>query len=124
MSSLNRVTLIGHLGADPDLRYTAKGTAVANFRMATNERWRDADGKQQERTEWHRVVVWGKTAEVCGELLRKGRRVCVDGRLQTREWADNLGQARTTIEIVASDVIFLGNERDRSMPPAVETIQA
>ena len=108
MSSLNRVTLIGHLGVDPELRYTATGTAVVNFRIATSESWRDIDGKRQDRTEWHRIVVWGKPAEACGEFLRKGRCVCVEGRLQTRTWTDRDGQARYTTEIVASHVTFLG----------------
>ena len=113
MSSLNRVTLIGHLGADPELRYTATGTAVANFRIATSETWSDADGKRQERTEWHRIVVWGKTAESCGEFLSKGRCVCVEGRLQTRSWTDRDGQSRATTEIVATNVTFLGGGQKR-----------
>ena len=114
MGTLNRVTLIGHLGADPELRYTATGTAVANFSIATSEAWSDLDGKRQERTEWHRVVVWGKPAEACSEFLRKGRCVCVEGRLQTRTWTDRDGHDRSTTEIVASHVTFLGGHQNRT----------
>ena len=109
MSSLNRVTLIGHLGADPELRYTTAGTAVVNFRIATTEVWKDIDGKRQDRTEWHRIVVWGKSAETCGEFLRKGRCVCIEGRLQTRSWTDREGGTRYTTEVVANNVTFLGD---------------
>ncbi|MEM7674436.1 MAG: single-stranded DNA-binding protein [Myxococcota bacterium] len=109
MGTLNRVTLIGHLGADPELRYTASGAAVVNMRIATSEHWNDAKGERQERTEWHRIVVWGKSAESCSEFLRKGRSVCVEGRLQTREWNDQNQQTRYTTEIVATSVTFLGS---------------
>ena len=88
MSSINRVTLIGTLGADPELRYTTAGKPVANFNIATSEAWNDDSGQRQERTEWHRIVVWGKSAEACGQYLAKGRSVCVEGRLQTRDWED------------------------------------
>ncbi|MEM7678191.1 MAG: single-stranded DNA-binding protein [Myxococcota bacterium] len=112
MGTLNRVTLIGHLGADPELRYTNTDTAVVNMRVATSEHWNDAQGQRQERTEWHRIVVWGKTAESCGQYLRKGRSVCVEGRLQTREWTDQNQQTRYTTEIVATNVTFLGSGSD------------
>ncbi|MCB9652365.1 MAG: single-stranded DNA-binding protein [Deltaproteobacteria bacterium] len=108
MASLNKVTLIGNLGADPEVRYTASGSPVANFRIATSEQWTDRSGEKQERTEWHRIVVWGKTAEICGEYLRKGRSVYVEGRLQSREWEDKEGVKRTTVEINADRVLFLG----------------
>lgn len=109
MASLNRVFLIGNLGADPELRYTPTNTAVANFRIATSEVWNDKSGQRQERTEWHRIVAWGKTAELCGEYLKKGRSVHIEGRLQTREWDDkNTGQKRYTTEIIADRVTFLG----------------
>ena len=109
MASVNKVILIGNLGRDPELRYTASGQGVANFTLATNERWRDKDGANQERTEWHRIVVWGKTAENCAQYLQKGRSVYVEGRLQTREWEDKEGNKRQTTEIVAQNVTFLGS---------------
>ncbi|HWV38756.1 MAG TPA: single-stranded DNA-binding protein [Vulgatibacter sp.] len=109
MASVNKVILIGNLGADPEMRYTPGGQAVANFRMATTDSWADkSSGQRQERTEWHRVVAWGKLAELCGEYLKKGRQCYVEGRLQTREWQDKEGQKRYTTEIVASQIVFLG----------------
>jgi single-strand DNA-binding protein len=107
-SSLNKVLLIGNLGSDPEVRYTAGGQAVANFTMATNESWKDKAGEKQERVEWHRITVWGKLAELCGEYLNKGRKAYVEGRLQTREWKDKEGNDRQTTEVVAENVIFLG----------------
>jgi single-strand DNA-binding protein len=114
MASVNRVTLIGNLGRDPELRYTAGGQPVASFSVATNERWNDREGKTQERTEWHRIVVWGKQAENCANYLQKGRTVYIEGRLQTREWEDKEGQKRQTTEVVAQTVQFL----DRRDGPA------
>ena len=108
MASVNKVILIGNLGRDPELRYTQGGSAVANFTLATNERWRDKDGNNQERTEWHRIVVWGRTAENCAQYLQKGRSVYVEGRLQTREWEDKDGNKRNTTEVNALAVQFLG----------------
>ena len=108
MASVNRVTLIGNLGRDPELRYTKDGQGVANFTVATNERWRDKQGSTQERTEWHRIVVWGKQGENCAQYLQKGRSVYVEGRLQTRDWEDKDGNKRQTTEIVAQSVQFLG----------------
>ena len=84
MSGLNKVTLVGHLGADPELRHTSNGTAVANFNIATTEKFTDKSGQKQERTEWHRIVTWSKLAEICGEYLKKGKQVYLEGRLQTR----------------------------------------
>jgi single-strand DNA-binding protein len=110
--SLNSVNLIGHLGKDPEVRYTGGGQAVANFSLATSDTWKDKNGEKQERTEWHRIVVWGKQAEHCGEYLRKGRLVHIEGRLQTREWDDKDGQKRHTTEIIANRVTFLGGGRD------------
>jgi single-strand DNA-binding protein len=109
--SVNKVILIGNLGRDPEVRYTPSGQAVANFTVATNEAWTDKAGQKQERTEWHRVVVWGKAAENCGEYLSKGRSVYVEGRLQTREWTNKEGAKQYTTEIVANPVggvVFLG----------------
>ena len=108
MASVNRVILIGNLGRDPELRYLQSGQAVTTFSVATNDRWTDREGKPQERTEWHRVVVWGKQAENCANYLAKGRSVYIEGRLQTREWEDKEGQKRQTTEIVAQTVQFLG----------------
>jgi len=112
MASVNKVILIGNLGRDPELRYTQGGSAVANFTLATNERWRDKDGNNQERTEWHRIVVWGRTAENCAQYLQKGRSAYVEGRLQTREWEDKDGNKRNTTEVNALTVQFLGGRGD------------
>jgi single-strand DNA-binding protein len=109
MASVNKVILIGNLGRDPELRYTQTGQPVANFTVATNENWTGRDGKREERTEWHRVVAWGKTAELCAQYLSKGRTVYLEGRIQTREWEDKEGQKRQTTEIVAQTVQFLGS---------------
>jgi single-strand DNA-binding protein len=105
---VNKVILIGNLGADPEVRFTPGGQAVANFRIATNESWTDKNQQKQERTEWHRIVVWGKLAELCGEYLKKGRQAYVEGRLQTREWTDKEGKKNYTTEVVAQTVQFLG----------------
>jgi single-strand DNA-binding protein len=111
--SVNKVILIGHLGADPEVRYTPSGTPVANFRIATGESWTDKQGQRQERTEWHRIVAWNKTAELVGEYLSKGRQVYIEGRLQTRQWDDRDGNKRYTTEIVANQVTFLGGRGER-----------
>jgi single-strand DNA-binding protein len=108
MASINKVILIGNLGRDPELRYTQGGQAVANFTLATSERFSSKDGEKQERTEWHRIVAWGRTGELCAQYLSKGRSVYLEGRLQTREWEDKEGQKRKTTEIVATTVQFLG----------------
>lgn len=107
---VNKVILIGNLGADPEVRYTQSGTAVANLRIATNERWRDRQsGEQQERTEWHRVVLFGKLGEIASEYLRKGSQVFIEGRIQTRKWQGQDGQDRYSTEIVANDMQMLGS---------------
>lgn len=111
--SLNKVQLIGHLGADPELRYTSNGMAVATFNLATNERFKPSDDDEwQDRTEWHRVVAWGRQAEVAGEYLSKGRQVYIEGRLQTRSWEGQDGVKRYTTEVVARDLILLGGRGD------------
>lgn len=115
MASVNKVILIGNLGADPELRSTSGGTSVCSLRLATNERWKDKQGTFQERTEWHRVVVWGAQADNCGKYLSKGRSVFVEGRLQTRKWDDRDGNTRYTTEIVATNVVFLQGRGDGSM---------
>jgi len=106
-ASINKVILIGNLGSDPEVKYTPSGTAVANFNIATNESWNNKDGKKEERTEWHRIVVWSRLAELCGEYLAKGKTAYIEGRLQTREWNDKDGNKRYTTEIVAQTVQFL-----------------
>lgn len=109
--SLNKATLIGHLGKDPELRYTNSGVPVASFSIATNESWRDQEGNLQERTEWHNIVVWQKLAEICSEWLKKGSKVYIEGRIQTRTWEDkNTQQKRSSTEIVASDMIMLDSK--------------
>ena len=108
MGSVNKATVLGNLGKDPEVRYTPGGQAVANFTIATNESWTDkASGSKQERTEWHKIVVWGKLAELCGEYLQKGRQVYIEGRIQTREWNNKEGVKQYTTEIVAQQVVFL-----------------
>lgn len=106
---VNRAIVVGNLGSDPEVRFTQTGQAVANFRLATNESWTDKNGEKQDRTEWHRIIVWGKQAELCGQFLKKGRQVYVEGRLQTREWADKEGKKNYTTEITANSVVFLGS---------------
>jgi single-strand DNA-binding protein len=113
MAGVNKAILIGNLGADPEARYTQGGQAVTNFRIATSERWNDKSGQQQERTEWHRIVTFGKLAETCRDYLSKGRQVYVEGRIQTRSWDDKDGNKRYTTEIVAQTVRFLGQRGDR-----------
>ncbi len=105
---VNKVILIGNLGGDPELRQTPSGTSVATFTLATNEAWTDKDGQKQERTEWHRVVAWGRLAEICGQYLRKGRQVYIEGRLTTRSWEDKQGTQRKTTEVVAQNMQMLG----------------
>jgi len=101
MASLNKVMLIGNLGADPELRYTPSGAAVASFNIATKDQWTSKEGEKQERTEWHRIVAWRRLGEICGEYLHKGSLVYVEGSLQTRDWEDRDGNKRRTTEIVA-----------------------
>lgn len=104
---VNKVVLIGNLGADPDMSYTQSGTAKATIRLATTERW-TKDGEKKEKTEWHRIIVWGRLAEVCGEYLAKGRQAYFEGKLQTREWEDKDGNKRWTTEVVAFSMQMLG----------------
>lgn len=114
MSSVNKAIIIGNLGQDPELKYTPSGAAVCNFSIATTDVRNDATNGRQERTEWHRVVVWNKQAENCAKYLSKGRSVYVEGRIQTRSWDDQNGQKRYTTEIVAQTVQFLGGGNPRS----------
>ncbi|MCU0870550.1 MAG: single-stranded DNA-binding protein [Burkholderiales bacterium] len=110
MASVNKVILVGNLGRDPEVRYTPDNNAIANFSIATTDSWKDkATGEKQERTEWHRIVFYGRTAEVVGEYLKKGSQVYVEGRLQTRKWTDKEGQERYTTEIVGDRMQMLGS---------------
>jgi len=113
MAGVNKVIIIGNLGKDPELRHTPQGQAVATFSVATSESWNDKQGQKQERTEWHRIVVWGKQAELCSKYLSKGRKAYIEGRLQTRAWDDKEGQKRYTTEIVANTVQFLDSGASR-----------
>ena len=108
MASVNKVILIGNLGADPELKYTPSNRPLCNLSLATNEVFKDKSGQRQERTEWHRVTVWGEQAETCSKYLVKGRSVYVEGRLQTRSWDDKEGKKRYSTDIVADRVVFLG----------------
>ena len=105
--SVNKVVLLGHLGADPETRYTQAGSAVVNIRLATSEKWTSKDGQPQERTEWHRVVMFGRLAENCRDYLSKGSQVYLEGKIQTRQWEDRDGNKRYTTEVVAKEVQFL-----------------
>jgi|APHig6443717497_1056834.scaffolds.fasta_scaffold220987_2 single-strand DNA-binding protein len=104
---INKVILIGNLGADPEIRYTQDGTPAASFTVATTERWKGKDGQMQEQTEWHRITAWRRLAEICGEYLSKGSRVYIEGKLQTRKWKDQSGNDRYTTEIVAREMKML-----------------
>jgi len=109
---MNRVTLCGHLGADPELRQTSKGTSVCNMRIATNSRVKDPDGEWTDHTEWHNVVAWSGQADSCAQYLTKGRQVLIEGRLQTRPWTDRDGNERQKTEVVADRVHFVGGRGD------------
>ena len=122
MSGVNRVILIGNLGANPEMRFTQGGQAVANLRLATTEKWTDKNGQKQEATEWHRVVVWGKQAEIVGQYLTKGRQVFIEGSIRTRQWQDQQGQKRFTTEIVARNVQMLGSRTERSGDDVAATV--
>lgn len=111
--SINKVMIMGRLGQDPELRYTPSGAAVANFSLATSEQWTDKSGERQERTEWHRIVVWGKLAELCNQYLSKGRQAFIEGSLQTRSWDAKDGSKRYTTEIIARNVQFIGGQASR-----------
>ncbi|MBX7231011.1 MAG: single-stranded DNA-binding protein [Bdellovibrionales bacterium] len=124
MAGVNKVILVGRLGADPEVKPVNNGNSVARFNLATSENWTDKDGQKQERTEWHRVVVWSKLAELCGRYLSKGRQVYVEGRLQTRSWDDPQGQKRYTTEVVANVVQFLGAGTGPSAPAPSATNDA
>jgi single-strand DNA-binding protein len=104
---INKAILVGRLGADPEVRYTPDGTMVTNFRIATDEQWKDKSGEKVQKTEWHRIVTFGKLAEICGRYLTKGKLVYLEGRIQTRNWEDKEGNKRSTTEIIASNMQML-----------------
>ncbi len=110
--SVNKVILVGRLGRDPETRYTGGGQAVANFSVATDETYKDRNGEKQKRTEWHKIVVWGKQAEIAQQYLKKGSLIFIEGRIQSREWQDKEGQKRTSFEIVASNFRMLGGRSE------------
>jgi single-strand DNA-binding protein len=110
--SVNKVILVGNLGKDPELRYTASGTAVANFSLATTERYKDRDGNSQEKTEWHNIVVWRQLAEICGKYLTKGKQIYIEGKIQTRSYDDRDGNKRYITEIVVDQMQMLGRAGD------------
>ena len=121
MSPLNKATLIGNLGKDPEVRYTQSGQSVATYSLATSETWKDQSGQKQERTEWHNIVAWGKLADLSQRFLTKGRQVYIEGRIQSRDWTDQSGNKRRTTEIIATNIVLLGNrnsqEGDYGAPP-------
>jgi single-strand DNA-binding protein len=119
MAGLNKVILIGNLGKDPEIRYTPSGVAMANFSLATTESW-TKDGQKESRTEWHKIVVFRRLAEICGEYLSKGKQVYIEGKIQTREWEDKDGNKRYTTEILASQMLMLGT-RDMADAPKSST---
>jgi single-strand DNA-binding protein len=108
-NGLNKAILIGNLGKDPEVRYTPSGLGVANFNIATSETWTNKEGEKETRTEWHRIVAFGKLAEICGEYLSKGKQVYIEGRIQTRDWEDQNGVKRYTTEVVANQMLMLGS---------------
>ena len=111
MASVNKVILIGNLGRDPETRYMPEGGAITNISIATTDKWKDKNGEMQEKTEWHRIVLWGKSAESLSEYLTKGKQIFVEGRLQTRKWQDKDGQDKYTTEIVANVMQMLGSRQ-------------
>ena len=111
---LNKVMIIGHLGRDPEMRYTPSGRPVTTFSVATSRSWHSADGERHEETEWFNVVAWGSLAEICNQYLHKGQQVYIEGRLQTRRWEDTEGNKHFTTELVSKEMIMLGERRDVS----------
>jgi single-strand DNA-binding protein len=120
MASVNKVIVLGNLGSDPEVRYTPSGKAVANFSLATSERYTNKDGEKEEKTEWHRIVAWGRLGEICGEYLSKGSQIYIEGRLQTRTWEDRDGNKRYTTEIVAHTMQMLGGSRKGGEATSIE----
>ncbi len=111
---LNKVMIIGHLGKDPEMRYTPSGRAVTTFNVAVSRSWNSSDGERRSETEWFKVVSWGNLAEICNKYLTKGQQVYIEGRLQTRRWEDKDGNPRKSVEVVANEMTMLGDRRDKS----------
>jgi single-strand DNA-binding protein len=122
MSSLNKILLIGHLGRDPEIRYTPDGSPVATFSLATSENWTDKNGSRQEHTEWHNIVAWSKLADLCKKYLTKGRQVYIEGRIRSREWTDREGNKRRTTEVIATQMVLLGS-RSQSADAGVQPME-
>jgi single-strand DNA-binding protein len=127
MAGVNKVILLGRLGADPEVRYTSSGTAVTNFRMATSTMFTNKEGQKEEKTDWHRVVAFGRLGEICGEYLAKGKQVYIEGRLQTRDWEDKDGNKRWITEVIAQNMQLLGAPGERvgsspSEPPPIDEV--
>jgi len=115
--SVNKAILVGHLGADPESRFTPSGVAVSTFNLATNESWKNADGNYEDRTEWHRVVLYGKAAETANQYMKKGQMAYIEGRIRTRSWEDKNGITRYTTEVLADRFTMLGKKGDSNQPP-------
>jgi single-strand DNA-binding protein len=111
---LNKVMVIGHLGKDPEMRFTPSGRPVTTFSVAVSRSWNTADGERRSETEWFNIVSWGNLAEICNQYLHKGQQVYIEGRLQTRRWQDKEGQKHTSVEVVANEMMMLGDRRDRN----------
>jgi single-strand DNA-binding protein len=124
MSGVNKVILVGNLGADPEIRHTPSGTTVANMRIATSEVFSNKSGEREQRTEWHRVVAFGRLAEIIGQYLKKGRQIYIEGRIRTREWEDQGGNKRYTTEIIANQMVMLGGRGGGEAAFAPEEAQA
>ncbi|MBU8922843.1 MAG: single-stranded DNA-binding protein [Bacteroidales bacterium] len=118
MSGVNKAILVGNLGQDPEMRATTSGTQVANFSLATSENFKNREGERETRTEWHRVVAFGKLAEICGQYLKKGKQVYIEGRIQTRNWEDQSGNKRYSTEIIANQMVMLGRAGDGGYSPS------
>jgi single-strand DNA-binding protein len=114
MRGLNKVMIIGHLGRDPEMRYTPSGRAVTNFSVATGRNWTSADGQRRSETEWFNVIAWGPLAEICNQYLKKGQQVYVEGRLQTRKWEDQEGNKRSATEVVAREMVMLNDRKEKA----------
>jgi single-strand DNA-binding protein len=123
MLGVNKVILVGNLGADPEVRYSSTGTAVTNFRIATSENWTNREGGRETRTEWHRVVAFGKLGEICAEYLNKGKQIFVEGRLRSRSWEDKEGSKRWITEIVATNIVMLGTAGEQVKGVAGESLE-
>ena len=124
MAGVNKVILVGHLGADPEVRFTGTGTAVANFNLATTEKFVAKGGEKQEKTEWHKIVAWGRLAEVCQKYLTKGKQIYVEGKLQTRQWEDKTGNTRYTTEVIVLSLVMLGKMGETSAVPDKGSVPA